>query len=101
MMMTLGADVAPRIGRTQFLSIWRLVGDAGTAAGPLVVASVATLWALGAGIIAVGALGILASAGLTVWVPRYSPHATRAAVRGRTDDDRSSATSASLQPNNP
>jgi MFS family permease len=80
-MMTLGADVAPAEGRLPFLSVWRVMSDVGNAAGPVVVSVVATLSSLAAGIVAIGALGPLASAGLTWWVPRYSTFATRRMVR--------------------
>src|SRR5690606_19523272 len=42
-MLTLGADLAPpgRIG--EFLGVWRLIGDAGSAAGPLIVGGFAQL----------------------------------------------------------
>src|SRR4028118_1976007 len=32
--MTLGSDFAPAIGRAEFLGVWRLVSDVGTAGGP-------------------------------------------------------------------
>jgi MFS family permease len=81
--MTLGADVAPPDNRLRFLSTWRVMSDTGNALGPVVVSVVAGIWALSAGIVAVGAVGVLAAAGLARWVPRYSPFATRAMVRAR------------------
>ena len=36
-MMTLGADLAPPGATGEFLGLWRLIGDSGTAGGPLVV----------------------------------------------------------------
>src|SRR5690606_32146256 len=39
LVMTLGADHAPSLGRAEFLGIWRLVGDVGTAGGPLVLSA--------------------------------------------------------------
>jgi len=82
-MMTLGADVAPADSRIRFLSIWRVMGDSGNAAGPLVVSLVATAWTLAAGIATIGSAGLLAAAGMAIWVPRYSSYATRAMVRAR------------------
>jgi MFS family permease len=79
--MTIAADAAPPHDRARFLSIWRLLGDAGAAAGPLVLAGVANAAALAVGIVAVGPLGLVAAVGMLRWVPRYSPYATRAAVR--------------------
>ena len=81
--MTLGADVAPPDNRRRFLSMWRLMSDTGNALGPVVVSVVAGLWALAAGIVAVGGVGILAAGGLVLWAPKYSPFATRAMMRAR------------------
>ncbi|MCW2603095.1 MAG: major facilitator superfamily 1 [Pseudonocardiales bacterium] len=82
-MMTLGADAAPADGRVRFLGIWRVLSDSGNAAGPIVVSVVAGVSSLAIGIVAIGSAGLLASVGLGRWVPRYSPFATRAAVRSR------------------
>ena len=80
-MMTLGADAAPIDGRVRFLGVWRLLSDTGNAAGPVVVSVVATAWALAAGIVAIGSVGLLATAALAAWVPRYSQYATPRSVR--------------------
>jgi MFS family permease len=82
-MMTLGADVAPDQGRLPFLSVWRVMSDTGNAAGPVIVSAVATVSSLAAGIVTIGALGPVASIGLTWWVPRYSKFATRRMVRAQ------------------
>jgi MFS family permease len=81
--MTLGADVAPPDNRLRFLSMWRLMSDTGNALGPVVVSVIASLWALAAGIVAVGGIGLLAAGALTIWAPKYSPFATRAMMRAR------------------
>ena len=75
-LMTLGADVAPPETRSQFLGVWRLCSDSGSATGPLVVSAAAGLGSLAAGIGAMGAVGIAAAIALIRWVPRYSPFAT-------------------------
>ncbi|MGV8968436.1 MAG: MFS transporter [Cellulomonas sp.] len=80
-LMTLGADVAPPAVRSQFLGIWRLFSDAGSAAGPLVVAAGAALGSLAAGIAAMGAVGIVSTGALARWVPRWSIHANRTTRR--------------------
>ena len=36
-MMTLGADLAPKGSIGEFLGLWRLIGDIGSTGGPLVV----------------------------------------------------------------
>ncbi len=79
--MTLGADVSPLDGRTKFLGIWRILSDSGNAAGPIVVSVVATAATLALGIVTVGALGPVAALGLAVFVPRFSPYATRGSTR--------------------
>jgi MFS family permease len=55
--MTLAADFAPREARGEFLGVWRLVNDVGTASGPLVVSGVAAIASLGAACIATAGLG--------------------------------------------
>ena len=83
LIMTLGADVAPRAVRAQFLGVWRLFSDAGGAAGPLVVAAGAALGSLAGGIVVAGGLGLVAAGALARTVPRWSVHAnarTRAAA---------------------
>ncbi|MDR0990660.1 MAG: MFS transporter [Propionibacteriaceae bacterium] len=41
--MTLGSDASPSIGRPQFLSGWRLMTDAGNTAGPLAISALVAL----------------------------------------------------------
>ena len=74
-LMTLGADVAPAAVRAQFLGIWRLLADAGGAAGPLLVSAGAAVGTLAGGIWSMAGAGLLAAAGLARWVPRWSEHA--------------------------
>ena len=80
-MMTLGADAAPADGRIRFLGIWRVLSDSGNAAGPVIMSLVASALTLAAGIVAIGSFGLLAAIALGIWVPRYSPFATRKKVR--------------------
>ena len=76
-MMTLGADTAPAAVRSQFLGIWRLVQDTGSAAGPLVVSAGAALGSLAAGITTMGAAGAVAAGVMGAVVPPWSVHANR------------------------
>jgi MFS family permease len=76
-LMTLGADVAPPATRSQFLGVWRLCADSGSAGGPLVVSAAAGLGSLATGIVVMGGMGVVAAAALLRWVPRYSAFATR------------------------
>jgi MFS family permease len=78
---TIGADAAPAVGRRRFLGIWRLFGDIGTGLGPLLVSLVAGVVTLAAGIVTAGAVGLLATAGLAAWVPRFTSFATPQSIR--------------------
>ena len=55
-MMTMGADLSPEVGRSDFLGAWSMVGDVGSASGPLVTGKLAdlmplplTAWVIAAG----------------------------------------------------
>ena len=71
--MTLGADVAPELGRAQFLGAWRLVSLVGLNGGPLLVSLIATLAGLATACVAVGGLVVLGGLWLARWVPAYDP----------------------------
>jgi MFS family permease len=68
--MTLGADTSPAIGRLTFLGIWRELADAGAGVGPLILSAVTALAGLGAGIAVSGGVGFLAAGALWLWIPR-------------------------------
>lgn len=57
--MTLGADRAPDVGRASFLAVWRLVSDGGTAAGPLLDSGIVALGAIALAGPVVGVLGLV------------------------------------------
>ena len=59
-MMTLGADLAPREGTGEFLGLWRLTGDFGGSAGPVIVGNIADLFGLSYSGLALGGIGYLA-----------------------------------------
>jgi MFS family permease len=77
MLMTLGGDVSPAGARAQFLGVWRLLGDAGQASGPLVIAFCAGVGSLAVGVLSVAGIGVLAAVSLAVTVPRWTVHANR------------------------
>ncbi len=60
--MTLGADFSPPRARGEFLGVWRLIGDIGTAGGPFVVGGLAAVLSLGAASVATGGIGFLGAA---------------------------------------
>ena len=57
--MTLGTDLAPAARRGEFLGLWRLLTDLGSAAGPLTVSLAVTLGSIQAAALCVGALGAM------------------------------------------
>jgi MFS family permease len=67
--MTLGADFAPPNARGEFLGVWRLVGDIGTAGSPILIAVLATAASLGAASVVVAAFGLIGAAVLIKTVP--------------------------------
>ncbi|NJN81619.1 MAG: MFS transporter [Caldilineaceae bacterium] len=68
-MMTLGADLAPRESMGEFLGIWRLIGDAGSTAAPIIVGTVADLVGLSAAAFVMAGAGLAAAAVLGIFVP--------------------------------
>ncbi|MBI4900846.1 MAG: MFS transporter [Actinobacteria bacterium] len=71
--MTLGSDASPAVGRTKFLAGWRLISDTGNALGPLAIAAVATLSTLGGASVVVGVLAWGGAGWLMRWIPRRIP----------------------------
>jgi MFS family permease len=67
--LTLGSDLSPEAGRSQFFGLWRLISDVGTAGGPLLVAVVTSLVSLAAAPIAVAAVGLAGAAVMWRSVP--------------------------------
>ncbi|MCL1871744.1 MAG: MFS transporter [Promicromonosporaceae bacterium] len=80
-LMTLGSDASPAHGRAQFLGLWRVLQDTGSAVGPLVVSAGTALGSLAAGIWATAVLGPTAAGALARWVPRWTVHANRSTRR--------------------
>jgi MFS family permease len=68
LMMTLGADLAPRGATGEFLGIWRLIGDLGAVFGPLIVGLVAASVGLAGGAWVLAVAGALAVFTLAVLV---------------------------------
>jgi MFS family permease len=69
--MTLGADASPLVGRAQFLGAFRLCADAGVGAGPFLIAAVTAISALGPAVLVMGVTGWAAAAAMSRWIP---PH---------------------------
>jgi MFS family permease len=60
-MMTLGADLAPPDARSEFLSLWRLIGDVGGTSGPSIGGFVADSFALPAAALTLSGAALIAS----------------------------------------
>ncbi|MFN8589941.1 MAG: MFS transporter [Thermomicrobiales bacterium] len=60
LMMTLGADLAPPGATGEFLGVWRLIGDIGAVAGPIVIGIVAAALGLSGGAWVLSLVGWLA-----------------------------------------
>jgi MFS family permease len=73
LIMTLGADAAPRDGRAEFLGAFRLCHDVGTLTGPLLLAAVTAAATLGVGAVTLGGLSALGATGMARWVPHRAP----------------------------
>jgi MFS family permease len=72
-LLTIGADLAPRADPAPFLGSWRTLTDAGGATTPLLVSAVTAAWSLPGAVGIVGAIGLLGAAGFLRWVPRFVP----------------------------
>ncbi|HEY9027472.1 MAG TPA: MFS transporter [Burkholderiaceae bacterium] len=76
MVMTLGADHSPSVGRAHFLGVWRLMSDIGSSCGPALLSLLAAALSLGAGIVVTGLLAFAAAGQLAYWIPRAHERGT-------------------------
>ena len=67
--MTIGSDASPAVGRARFLSGWRFCSGTGQAVGPLLITAVAAASGLASAAVAIGAIGVAGAAWLWRWVP--------------------------------
>ena len=68
--MTMGADTAPAAGRAQYLGGWRLCGDLGNTAAPVLLGALTLVVPLAGACIALGAIGIAGTGWVTFWTRR-------------------------------
>lgn len=66
--MTIGSDASPALGRPQFLAGWRLTTCIGQAAGPLLITAIAAVAPLGFAAVTIGAIGFGGAGWLWRWV---------------------------------
>ncbi|GAA3339717.1 MFS transporter [Curtobacterium pusillum] len=76
-LMTLGADLAPRDHPAPFLGAWRFTGDFGQAAAPLVISCVTAVASIAVASGVMGVLGLVGAGILLRYVPRYLPRRLR------------------------
>ena len=72
-LLTLGADVAPKADPAPFLGSWRTLNDAGGALSPLLVSAIAAVSSLAIATGAIGIVGLLGAVAFLRWVPRFVP----------------------------
>ncbi|HET6825182.1 MAG TPA: MFS transporter, partial [Amnibacterium sp.] len=72
-LMTFGADLAPRHDPAPFLGAYRFTGDAGNAAAPLVIAGVTAVSSVAVAAGVIGVVGLVGAGLIARWVPRYIP----------------------------
>ncbi|MFS2028928.1 MULTISPECIES: MFS transporter [unclassified Curtobacterium] len=76
-LMTLGADLAPRDHPAPFLGAWRFTGDFGQAAAPLLISGVTAVASIAVASGVMGVLGLVGAGILLRYVPRYLPRKLR------------------------
>ncbi|WP_307381381.1 MFS transporter [Microbacterium sp. W4I20] len=72
-LLTLGADVAPKREPAAFLGSWRTLTDAGGAMAPLLVSAITAVASLSFAAAAMGVIGLVGAAGFLRWIPRFVP----------------------------
>ena len=80
-MMTLGSDLAPARTRSEFLGVWRLIGDCGATAAPFVIGFVAQQLALQSAAVAISGMGLAAAGIFAFLVPETLRSLPREQVR--------------------
>ena len=75
LVMVLGADASPKVGRASFLGVFRLLADVGLGGGPLLLGGVAAVAGLATGVWVVGSVGLVGAVAMWRWVPRPAPAA--------------------------
>jgi len=70
-LMTLGADLAPKSNPAPFLGAWRFTGGVGQATSPLLIAAVTAAASLSLAAGTIGVLGLIGAGVMIRYVPRY------------------------------
>lgn len=72
-LLTLGADVAPKDNPAPFLGSWRTLSDAGGAVAPLIVAGATALVSLSFASGVIGVIGLTGALAFVRWIPKFAP----------------------------
>lgn len=72
-LMTLGADLAPKGEPAAFLGSWRTLNDSGGTLAPVLFSALAGVATIGIATAAMGAIALLGALGFLRWVPRFAP----------------------------
>jgi MFS family permease len=75
-LLTLGADVAPKNDPAPFLGSWRTLTDSGGAVAPLLLSAIAAITSLAVAVGAMGVLGFVGALAFLRWVPKFVPRST-------------------------
>lgn len=82
-LMTLGADLAPRDDPAPFLGAWRVFSDTGNAAAPAAISALTALAGLPVAAVAMGIVGLLGAGIMLRYLPRYIPSPRKKALRSK------------------
>jgi MFS family permease len=77
-MMTMATDLAPDDLRSEFISLWRLMGDFGTSTAPLIAGAIASALTLTPAIWVIGASGAVSILIFGLYVPETRPQDEKA-----------------------
>ncbi|WP_461640500.1 MFS transporter [Leucobacter sp. BZR 635] len=72
LLLTLGADLAPKQNPAPFLGSWRTLTSAGAAVAPLIFSGLVAVSPIGIATASMGAIGLLGTAAFLRWMPRSS-----------------------------
>ena len=75
LLLTLGADLAPKQNPAPFLGSWRTLTSAGGAVAPLIFSGLVAIAPIGVATAAMGAIGVLGTAAFLRWMPRTGSRA--------------------------
>jgi MFS family permease len=79
-LMTVGADLAPRDDPARFLAAWRFTTHAGEASAPLAISGITVIASLATASLTLGVVGLIGALFFVRYLPRYVPRVPRPGV---------------------